>query len=183
MALRIYNTLARTLQEFQPLIPGQVRMYVCGMTVYDYCHIGHARSMVAFDVVQRWLRHSGLQVNYVRNITDIDDKIIRRATENGETIRALTDRMVEALHQDADALGIERPQAEPRATDHVSGMLSLIGQLENNGLAYRSTNGDVNYAVRKFAGYGKLSGKSLDELHAGERVAVLDGKQDPLEDR
>ena len=181
MALRIYNTLARTLQEFQPLIPGQVRMYVCGMTVYDYCHIGHARSMVAFDVVQRWLRHSGLQVNYVRNITDIDDKIIRRATENGETIRALTDRMVEALHQDADALGIERPQAEPRATDHVSGMLSLIGQLENNGLAYRSTNGDVNYAVRKFAGYGKLSGKSLDELHAGERVAVLDGKQDPLD--
>ena len=181
MALRIYNTLARALQEFQPLTPGQVRMYVCGMTVYDYCHIGHARSMVAFDVVQRWLKRSGLQVTYVRNITDIDDKIIRRATENGESIRALTDRMIEALHQDADALGIERPQAEPRATDHIPGMLGLIATLEDKGLAYRSVNGDVNYAVRKFDGYGKLSGKSLDELHAGERVAVLDGKQDPLD--
>ena len=156
-------------------------MYVCGMTVYDFCHIGHARSMVAFDVVQRWLKQSGLQVHYVRNITDIDDKIIRRATENGETIRVLTDRMIDALHQDADALGIERPQAEPRATDHVSGMLKLISTLEDKGLAYRSANGDVNYAVRKFDGYGKLSGKSLDELHAGERVAVLDGKQDPLD--
>ena len=181
MALRIYNTLARALQEFQPLTPGQVRMYVCGMTVYDFCHIGHARSMVAFDVVQRWLKQSGLQVHYVRNITDIDDKIIRRATENGESLRALTDRMIDALHQDADALGIERPQAEPRATDHVSGMLKLISTLEDKGLAYRSANGDVNYAVRKFDGYGKLSGKSLDELHAGERVAVLDGKQDPLD--
>ena len=181
MALRIYNTLARGLQEFQPLNPGQVRMYVCGMTVYDFCHIGHARSMVAFDVVQRWLKQSGLQVHYVRNITDIDDKIIRRATENGESIRVLTDRMIDALHQDADALGIERPQAEPRATDHVSGMLKLISTLEDKGLAYRSANGDVNYAVRKFDGYGKLSGKSLDELHAGERVAVLDGKQDPLD--
>ena len=181
MALRIYNTLARGLQEFQPLTPGQVRMYVCGMTVYDFCHIGHARSMVAFDVVQRWLKQSGLQVHYVRNITDIDDKIIRRATENGESIRVLTDRMIDALHQDADALGIERPQAEPRATDHVSGMLKLISTLEDKGLAYRSANGDVNYAVRKFDGYGKLSGKSLDELHAGERVAVLDGKQYPLD--
>ena len=181
MALRIYNTLARGLQEFQPLTPGQVRMYVCGMTVYDFCHIGHAHSMVAFDVVQRWLKQSGLQVHYVRNITDIDDKIIRRATENGESIRVLTDRMIDALHQDADALGIERPQAEPRATDHVSGMLKLISTLEDKGLAYRSANGDVNYAVRKFDGYGKLSGKSLDELHAGERVAVLDGKQDPLD--
>ena len=181
MALRIYNTLARALQEFQPLTPGQVRMYVCGMTVYDFCHIGHARSMVAFDVVQRWLKQSGLQVHYVRNITDIDDKIIRRATENGESIRVLTDRMIDALHQDADALGIERPQAEPRATDHVSGMLKLISTLEDKGLAYRSANGDVNYAVRKFDGYGKLSGKSLDELHAGERVAVLDGKQYPLD--
>ena len=156
-------------------------MYVCGMTVYDYCHIGHARSMVAFDVVQRWLRHSGLQVTYVRNITDIDDKIIRRALDNGESIRTLTDRMISALHEDADALGVQRPQAEPRATDHVNGMLGLIAKLENKGLAYRSANGDVNYAVRKFPGYGKLSGKSLDELHAGERVAVLDGKQDPLD--
>ena len=181
MALRIHNTLTRDLQAFVPLQPGHVRMYVCGMTVYDFCHIGHARSMVAFDVVQRWLKLSGYQVTYVRNITDIDDKIIRRATENGETIRALTDRMIAALHEDADALGIERPSAEPRATDHVPGMLSIISKLEDKGLAYRVPSGDVNYAVRKFVGYGKLSGKSLDELHAGERVAVLDGKEDPLD--
>ncbi|MDB5879028.1 MAG: cysteinyl-tRNA synthetase [Variovorax sp.] len=181
MSLRIYNTLTRALEEFSPLQPGHVRMYVCGMTVYDFCHIGHARSMVAFDVVQRWLRQSGLAVTYVRNITDIDDKIIRRATENGETIRALTDRMIDALHVDADALGVERPTHEPRATDHVPQMLSMIGALEEKGLAYRAPNGDVNYAVRKFPGYGKLSGKSLDELHAGERVAVLDGKDDPLD--
>ncbi len=181
MALRIHNTLTRDLQTFAPLQAGQVRMYVCGMTVYDFCHIGHARSMVAFDVVQRWLKQSGYQVTYIRNITDIDDKIIRRATENGETIRTLTDRMIAALHEDADALGIERPSAEPRATDHVPGMLSIIDKLEHKGLAYRSPNGDVNFAVRKLPGYGKLSGKSLDELHAGERVAVLDGKEDPLD--
>lgn len=156
-------------------------MYVCGMTVYDYCHLGHARSMIAFDVVQRWLKVSGLVVDYVRNITDIDDKIIRRAVENGESIRALTDRMIDALHEDADALGIERPTYEPRATEYIPQMLSMITTLEQKGLAYRSPNGDVNYAVRKFPGYGKLSGKSLDELHAGERVAVLDGKDDPLD--
>jgi cysteinyl-tRNA synthetase len=173
--------MSRALEDLTPLTPGQVRMYVCGMTVYDLCHLGHARSMVAFDVVQRWLRHSGYAVTYVRNVTDIDDKIIRRATENGESIRALTDRMIEALHQDADALGVERPTAEPRATDFVQSMLKLIGQLEDKGLAYRVPSGDVNFAVRKFPGYGKLSGKSLDELHAGERVAVLDGKQDPLD--
>jgi cysteinyl-tRNA synthetase len=185
MSLRIYNTLSRDVVVFSPLIPGQARMYVCGMTVYDLCHLGHARAMVAFDVVQRWLRLSGLQVTYVRNVTDIDDKIIKRALENGETIRALTDRMVDALHQDADALGIERPTHEPRATDFVPQMLSLIGTLEKKGLAYQSRSGhnagDVNYAVRKFAGYGKLSGKSLDELRAGERVEVLDGKDDPLD--
>ena len=181
MTVRIYSTLTRALENLTPLTPGQVRMYVCGMTVYDLCHLGHARSMVAFDVVQRWLRHSGLKVTYVRNVTDIDDKIIRRATENGESIRALTDRMMAALHQDADTLGIERPTLEPRATDYVPQMLSLIGQLENKGLAYRVPSGDVNFAVRKFNGYGKLSGKSLDELHAGERVAVLDGKEDPLD--
>ncbi|MDR2336286.1 MAG: cysteine--tRNA ligase [Burkholderiaceae bacterium] len=181
MSLRIYNTLSRALENFSPLQAGHVRMYVCGMTVYDLCHLGHARSMIAFDVVQRWLRASGLSVNYVRNITDIDDKIIRRALENGETIRSLTDRMIDALHQDADALGIERPTHEPRATDYVPQMLEMIGTLERKGLAYRSPNGDVNYAVRKFPGYGKLSGKSLDELHAGERVAVLDGKEDPLD--
>ncbi|MGO4391028.1 cysteine--tRNA ligase [Variovorax sp. M-6] len=181
MSLRIYNTLSRELEEFSPLQPGRVRMYVCGMTVYDYCHLGHARSMIAFDVVQRWLKTSGLAVDYVRNITDIDDKIIRRAVENGESIRALTDRMIDALHEDADALGIERPTHEPRATEFVPQMLSMISTLEQKGLAYRSTNGDVNYAVRKFPGYGKLSGKTLDELHAGERVAVLDGKDDPLD--
>jgi cysteinyl-tRNA synthetase len=181
MSLRIYDTLSRELEEFSPLHPGQVRMYVCGMTVYDYCHLGHARSMIAFDVVQRWLKVSGYAVTYVRNITDIDDKIIRRAVENGESIRALTDRMIDALHEDADALGIERPTHEPRATDYIPQMLSMIGTLEKKGLAYRSSNGDVNYAVRKFPAYGKLSGKSLDELHAGERVAVLDGKDDPLD--
>lgn len=185
MSLRIYNTLSRDVEDFSPLLPGHVRMYVCGMTVYDLCHLGHARAMVAFDVVQRWLKVSGLKVTYVRNVTDIDDKIIKRAVENGETIRSLTDRMVDALHQDADALGIERPTHEPRATDFVPQMLSLIGALEKKGLAYQtqsgSGRGDVNYAVRKFDGYGKLSGKSLDELRAGERVEVLDGKDDPLD--
>ncbi|MEG0001857.1 MAG: cysteine--tRNA ligase [Comamonas sp.] len=181
MSLRIYNTLSRALEAFSPIEPGHVRMYVCGMTVYDLCHLGHARSMVAFDVVQRWLRASGLRVTYVRNITDIDDKIIRRAVENGETIRQLTDRMIAALHQDADALGIERPDFEPRATDYVAQMQSMIGRLQQRGLAYQSGNGDVNFAVRKFPGYGKLSGKSLDELQAGERVAVDDGKSDPLD--
>ncbi len=181
MSLHIYSSLSRSLSPFQPLEPGHVRMYVCGMTVYDLCHLGHARSMVAFDVVQRWLRASGYRVTYVRNITDIDDKIIRRALENQETVRGLTDRMIDALHQDADALGIERPTHEPRATDYVPQMLSMISQLESKGLAYRVDGGDVNYAVRKFDGYGKLSGKSLDELQAGERVAVAEGKGDPLD--
>ncbi len=181
MSLRIYNTLSRALEAFSPLEPGHVRMYVCGMTVYDLCHLGHARSMVVFDVVQRWLRASGYRVTYVRNITDIDDKIIKRAVENGETIRSLTDRMIDALHQDADALGIERPTFEPRATEYVPQMLKMIGTLQDKGLAYQAGNGDVNFAVRKFPGYGKLSGKSLDELNAGERVAVQDGKHDPLD--
>ena len=188
MSLRIYNTLSRDVQHFSPLTPGHVSMYVCGMTVYDLCHLGHARAMVAFDVVQRWLKASGFQVNYVRNVTDIDDKIIKRAVENGETIRALTDRMVQALHQDADALGIERPTHEPRATDYVPQMVSLISNLEKKGLAYQvhegqsgTGAGDVNYSVRKFQGYGKLSGKSLDELRAGERVDVAGGKDDPLD--
>jgi cysteinyl-tRNA synthetase len=156
-------------------------MYVCGMTIYDLCHVGHARMMMAFDVVQRWLKVSGYKVTYVRNITDIDDKIIKRALERGITIRALTDEMTAAMHQDIGALGIEPPTIEPRATEYVPQMLSLINTLEQKGLAYRSPNGDVNYAVRKFPGYGKLSGKSLDELRAGERVAVLDGKEDPLD--
>ena len=181
MSLRIYNTLSRAVADFTPLETGHVRMYVCGMTVYDFCHVGHARSNVAFDVVQRWLKASGYKVTHIRNITDIDDKIIKRAVENKESIRALTDRMIDAMHQDFDALGIARPTAEPRATEFVPQMLSMIATLEQKGLAYRTPQGDVNYAVRKFPGYGKLSGKSLDELHAGERVAVLDGKEDPLD--
>lgn len=181
MSLRIHNTLTRDLQAFSPIDPGHVRMYVCGMTVYDLCHLGHARSMLAFDVVQRWLRTSGYKVTYVRNITDIDDKIIRRAVENGESIRNLTDRMIAALHEDADALGVQRPTHEPRATEYVPQMLKMIGTLEAHGLAYRAGNGDVNYSVRKFPHYGQLSGKSLDELRAGERVAVADGKEDPLD--
>jgi cysteinyl-tRNA synthetase len=181
MGLRLHNTLSGQLEDFTPLEAGHVRMYVCGMTVYDNCHLGHARSMLAFDVVQRWLKASGYRVTYVRNVTDIDDKIIRRALDNGETIGALTDRMVQNLHRDADALGIERPFHEPRATDYVPQMLALIDSLERKGFAYRATNQDVNFAVRKFVGYGKLSGKSIDELRAGERVAVDDGKHDPLD--
>ena len=181
MSLRIYNTLSRALEAFVPLQSGHARMYVCGMTVYDLCHLGHARSMVAFDVVQRWLRASGYRVTYVRNITDIDDKIIQRAVKNNETVRSLTDRMIAALHEDADALGIERPTHEPRATDYVPQMLSMIGALQDKGLAYQAPGGDMLFAVRQFAGYGKLSGKSLDELNAGERVAVQDGKRDPLD--
>ncbi|MDE2434197.1 MAG: cysteine--tRNA ligase [Burkholderiales bacterium] len=181
MSLRLFNSLSRQVETFVPLVPGQVGMYVCGMTIYDYCHVGHARMMMSFDVVQRWLKASGYRVNYVRNITDIDDKIIRRAVERGITIRQLTDEMTQAMHQDIGALGIELPDHEPRATEYVGQMLDMIGRLENKGLAYRASNGDVNYAVRKFEGYGKLSGKSLDQLRAGERVAVDDGKQDPLD--
>ncbi|MGD7347672.1 cysteine--tRNA ligase, partial [Ralstonia pseudosolanacearum] len=180
-SLKIYNTLAREKQTFVPIEPGRVRMYVCGMTVYDYCHVGHARVMVVFDMVQRWLRASGYDVTYVRNITDIDDKIIKRAVENGETIGALTNRFIAAMHEDADALGVQRPDREPRATEYVPQMLSMIGRLQDNGLAYQAADGDVNYAVRKFPGYGKLSGKSLEDLRAGERVAANDAKQDPLD--
>jgi cysteinyl-tRNA synthetase len=180
-ALKIYNTLAREKQAFTPIEPGKVRMYVCGMTVYDYCHLGHARVMVVFDLVQRWLRAQGFDVTYVRNITDIDDKIIRRAVENKETIGELTARFIAAMNEDAAALGVQRPDHEPRATDHVPQMLGMIGSLERNGLAYRASDGDVNYSVRDFAGYGALSGKSLDDLRAGERVDVNSGKRDPLD--
>jgi len=179
--LKIYNTLAREKQDFFPITPGKVRMYVCGMTVYDYCHLGHARMMVVFDVVQRWLRASGYSVTYVRNITDIDDKIIRRAQENGETMEALTTRFIQAMDEDSAALGIEKPDFEPRATEHVAGMLEMISVLETRELAYLADNGDVNFAVRKFPGYGKLSGKSLDELRAGERVEIGAAKHDPLD--
>jgi cysteinyl-tRNA synthetase len=181
MALRLHNTLTRSLEEFKPVRPGKVGLYVCGITVYDLCHMGHLRMMMAFDVIQRWLRASGYEVTYVRNITDIDDKIIRRALERGITIRALTDEMIAAMHRDLDAVGIQKPDHEPRATEYVPQMLGLIDRLRDKGLAYQSSNGDVNFAVRKLPGYGKLSGKSLDELRAGERVAVLDGKDDPLD--
>src|SRR4051812_19631473 len=162
--LRIYNTLARQKQDFVPIRPGSVGMYVCGITAYDYCHLGHGRMMVVFDMVQRWLRASGFEVNYVRNITDIDDKIIRRAVENGESIGELTARFIRAMDEDLDALGVQKPDHEPRATQYVPQMLGLIGTLERNGFAYPTAGGDVNYAVRKFPGYGKLSGKSLDDL-------------------
>jgi cysteinyl-tRNA synthetase len=179
--LRIYNSLAREKQDFVPIRPGEVRMYVCGMTVYDYCHLGHARMLVVFDMVQRWLRASGLRVTYVRNITDIDDKIIKRAAENGEAPEALSERFIRAMDEDAAALGVLKPDHEPRATQYVPQMLGMIDVLQRKGLAYQSASGDVNFAVRKFPGYGRLSGKSLDELRAGERVEVDKSKEDPLD--
>ena len=179
--LRIHNSLSRSKEAFEPIDPGRVRMYVCGITVYDYCHIGHARMMLVFDMVSRWLRASGYALTYVRNITDIDDKIIKRAVDNNETIGELTERFIAAMHQDLDALGVLRPDHEPRATRYVPQMLDLIGLLERKDLAYRAADGDVNFAVRRFASYGRLSGKSLDELRAGERVAVADAKNDPLD--
>jgi cysteinyl-tRNA synthetase len=179
--LKIYNTLARDKQEFVPIVPGKVGMYVCGMTVYDFCHLGHARVLVVFDMIYRWLKASGYEVNYVRNVTDIDDKIIKRAAENGESIHVLTARFIAAMHEDADALGVQHPDHEPCATQYVPEMLEMIARLEQNGLAYRAADGDVNFAVRKFSGYGKLSGKSLEDLRAGERVDVTDSKHDPLD--
>jgi len=179
--LKIYNTLTRDKQEFIPIEPNRVRMYVCGMTVYDYCHLGHARVLVVFDMVYRWFKASGFEATYVRNITDIDDKIIKRAAENRESIHVLTQRFIDAMHEDADALGVQRPDHEPRATQFVPQMLEMIAKLEANGLAYKAVDGDVNYAVRKFEGYGKLSGKSLEDLRAGERVDVVEGKHDPLD--
>ena len=179
--LKIYNTLSREKQEFKPLVPGQVRMYVCGMTVYDYCHLGHARVMVVFDMVTRWLRAAGYQVTYVRNITDIDDKIIKRAAENKEPMDALTARFIAAMDEDAAALGVIKPDFEPRATQYIAQMQDIIRQLEAKKLAYLAPDGDVNYSVRDFPGYGKLSGKSLDDLNAGKRVEVTQAKHDPLD--
>ena len=171
--LKIYNTLAREKQTFVPMEAGKVRMYVCGMTIYDYCHIGHGRMMMAFDVVYRWLKASGYEVTYARNITDIDDKIIKRAVENGETIGQLTSRFTKYMDEDTAALGIQPPTLVPRATEYVPQMLALIEKLEAKDLAYQGTDGDVNYAVRNFPNYGRLSGKSLDDLRAGERVDCL----------
>jgi cysteinyl-tRNA synthetase len=179
--LQIHNTLSRSKQVFKPIVPGKVKIYVCGMTVYDFCHIGHARVMIVFDMVVRWLRASGYEVLYVRNITDIDDKIINRAIENGEPISVLTQRFIDAMHADSDELGLMSPDLEPRATDYIAQMQGMIGKLIHNELAYQVDDGDVNFAVRLLPNYGRLSGKSLDELHAGERVAISGGKRDPLD--
>ncbi len=179
--LQIYNTLSRLKEPLKTIEPGRVRMYVCGMTVYDFCHLGHARMLVSFDVVQRWLRTSGYKVDFVRNITDIDDKIIRRAVQTHRRLGEVTEFYIDAMHADERALEVQSPDHEPRATQHVGGMLEIIKLLEEKDLAYRSDDGDVNYAVRAFPGYGKLSGKSLDDLRAGERVAVAAGKRDPLD--
>ncbi|WP_200929665.1 cysteine--tRNA ligase [Pseudomonas taeanensis] len=179
--LSIYNTLTKSKDVFTPLVGNQVRLYVCGMTVYDFCHIGHARVMVAFDVVTRWLRHRGYDVNYVRNITDIDDKIIKRAQENGEPFEALVERMIAAMHEDEARLSVLRPDQEPRATGHIPGMHTMIQSLIDKGFAYAPGNGDVYYRVGKFVGYGKLSRKKIEDLRVGARIEVDESKQDPLD--
>ncbi|MES2499326.1 MAG: cysteine--tRNA ligase, partial [Pseudomonadota bacterium] len=179
--LKIYNTLSRDKQTFTPIEPNKVRMYVCGMTVYDFCHLGHARVMVVFDMVSRWFRASNYDVTYVRNITDIDDKIIKRANENNETIDVLTQRFIDAMDEDSAKLGIIRPDIEPRATQHIDGMIQMISALIEKGHAYHAANNDVFYSVRSFNDYGKLSGKSLDDLRAGERVEVDSFKKDPMD--
>jgi len=181
MTVRIHNTLSRQIEPLVPAEDNHVRLYVCGMTTYDLCHLGHARLFLAFDVVQRWLRTRGYRVTYVRNITDVDDKIIRRALERGESISALTERNIALMHEDFDALGMTRPDIEPRATQYIAQMLDLIGTLEGRGLAYQAADGDVDFSVRGFAGYGKLSGRSIDELRSGERVGVNLSKRDPLD--
>ena len=181
MALALYNTLSKTKEPLKPLADNQVRMYVCGMTVYDFCHIGHARVMVAFDVVSRWLRQRGYDLTYVRNITDIDDKIIRRAQENGETFEALTGRMIAAMHEDEARLNVLRPDLEPRATEHIAGMHSMIQTLIDKGFAYAPGNGDVYYRVGKFVGYGKLSRRKIEDLKIGARIEVDEAKEDPLD--
>jgi cysteinyl-tRNA synthetase len=179
--LKIYNSLSRDKQTFTPIEAGKVRMYVCGMTVYDFCHLGHARVMVVFDMVNRWFRESQYEVTYVRNITDIDDKIIKRANENGETIGALTQRFIDAMDEDFAKLGVEPPAFQPRATQHIDGMITMIAALIEKGHAYQAANNDVFYSVRSFADYGKLSGKSLDDLRAGERVEVDTHKKDAMD--
>jgi cysteinyl-tRNA synthetase len=179
--LKIYNTLTRSKQEFVPRQPGKIGMYVCGMTVYDYCHIGHARVMVVFDTVARYLRHSGFELTYVRNITDIDDKIIQRANDNGEAFTALTERFIEAMHEDERALSVLPPDHEPRATQSIDNILAMISALITKEYAYVGGNGDVFYAVSRFHGYGKLSGKNTDDLNAGERVDIDSAKRDPLD--
>ena len=179
MTLHIYNTLTRRKDPFRPIEPGRIRIYVCGVTVYDYCHIGHARVLVCFDAIVRYLRSRGWDVTYVRNITDIDDKILNRAADNGEPFAALTARMIEAMHQDERALGVLPPDIEPRATEHIDDILDLVATLVDNHYAYAAANGDVYYRVKRFPGYGKLSGKHPDELLAGARVDPDEAKEDP----
>ena len=179
--LTIYNSLTNRKEPFTPIVAGQIRMYVCGMTVYDYCHIGHARVLVVFDVVYRFLKHLGYEVTYVRNITDIDDKIINRANEINEDFSHLTQRFIDAMHEDDDALGVLRPDSEPKATDHIEAIITMINGLLEKGSAYQAENGDVYFSVAEFENYGQLSGKKIDELRAGERVDVDLGKKDPLD--
>ncbi len=179
--INIYNTLTRQKQPLTPIKPNEVSIYVCGMTVYDYCHVGHARVMVVFDVVARYLRHLGLKVNYISNITDIDDKIIQRANENGENIDELTNRFIQAMHEDSDALGVLRPDTQPRATQFIPEIITMIQVLLDNNHAYITDNGDVCYSVQSFTNYGNLSGKKLEELRAGERVNIDESKQNSLD--
>ena len=179
--ISLYNTLTRQKEALQPLEPGKIKMYVCGVTVYDLCHLGHARVMVVFDMITRYLRERGYAVTYVRNITDIDDKILKRAEENGEEINQLTERMIAAMHEDETRLGVLRPDIEPRATAHIDDILKLIKTLEDKGYAYAADNGDVYYRVRKFASYGQLTNRKLDDLQAGSRVEVDGHKEDPLD--
>ena len=179
--IKVFNSLTGSKQELKPIRAGHVGMYVCGVTVYDYCHVGHARFLVVFDMVRRYLRHRGFQVNYVRNITDIDDKIIQRAAQNGESIDSLTARFIAAMDEDCTALACERPDHEPRATAHLPDIIALIGELMRRELAYLASDGDVCYAVAKFPGYGRLSGKRLEDLRAGARVEVDSAKRDPLD--
>ena len=179
--LYIHNSLTKQKELFIPIVPGKVKLYVCGMTVYDFCHVGHARVMVVFDVVTRYLKANGYEVNYIRNITDIDDKIIARANEKNETIQELTERFISEMHHDEDALGVERPDEEPKATESIEEMLVMIETLISKSLAYTALNGDVYYDVSKFPNYGKLSGRNIDELRAGERVAVNEAKNDPMD--
>jgi cysteinyl-tRNA synthetase len=179
--IRIHNSLSGQKQELKPITPGALRMYVCGLTVYDYVHVGHARMLLVFDVISRYLRYSGYHLTYVRNITDIDDKIIRRAAENGEPIAALTQRFIDAMHEDGERLGLARPDHEPRATEYLPQIIDMVKQLIAGGYAYVAANGDVMYSVARFAGYGKLSGKRLADLRAGARVEVDESKRDPLD--
>ncbi len=181
MALKIFNSLTKKKETFKPIVPGKVGIYVCGITVYDYCHIGHARSMIVFDVVTRYMRACGYDVNYVHNITDIDDKIINRANENGESCEALTMRFIDALHEDEKALGIKPSDLEPRATEHLKEIIELVQALIESGNAYVADNGDVYFDVRKFKSYGKLSHRNIDDLISGARVEIGDVKRDPLD--